>query len=331
MKYVFLLLGLLMLSCIDTVDVVETPKIIFDTDFGGDADDLGALAMLNHFQNRGECELLAVMCWNTELYSVAAVSAVNGFYGNSDIPVGTRKASREYVPWNHSKVIADQFSYTTDVERAPESTGLYRKLLAGADKSEVVIVTVGPLANIMNLIDSGPDEHSSLTGKALIDEKVKEFVIMGGQFPFGPKEWNFDGAMPGVTKYVIENIDVPIVFSGYEVGVDIKSGEVFNELPENNPLYQGFLHFSEHSPWLKDQWQGKIYDNATYDQTAVLYAVRGGLGEYWEQVKDGECVPDSVGGNSWIESHGSNQSYLKLLKSNEEMAQLIEGFMLGDF
>jgi hypothetical protein len=40
-------------------------KIIFDTGFGGDADDLGALAMLNHFENKGETGLLAMMCWNT--------------------------------------------------------------------------------------------------------------------------------------------------------------------------------------------------------------------------------------------------------------------------
>jgi hypothetical protein len=32
-------------------------KIIFDTDHGGDADDLGALVMLHNLHNRGECEL----------------------------------------------------------------------------------------------------------------------------------------------------------------------------------------------------------------------------------------------------------------------------------
>lgn len=331
MKYFFLFLSLLIFSCAQTPEPKQVPKIIFDTDFGGDADDLGALAMLNHFHNRGECDLLAVMCWNTEIYSVAAVSAVNGFYGNPNIPVGTRKVPGDHVPWNHSKVIADHFPYQVDKERAPESTRLYRKLLSEAETSELIIVTVGPLANIMNLINSVPDEYSELSGKALIKEKVKEFVIMGGQFPSGEKEWNFDGAMPGVTKYVLENLQVPIVFSGYEVGVDIKSGEIFNTLTENHPLYQGFMHFSEHSPWLNDQWRGKIYDNSTYDQTAVLYAVRGGLGEFWEVVEGGKCVADSIGGNTWVQEEDSNQSYLKLLKSNEQMAQLIEGFMMGEF
>ena len=38
----------------------DRPQIIFDTDFGGDADDLGALAMLHNFMSRGECNLLVV-------------------------------------------------------------------------------------------------------------------------------------------------------------------------------------------------------------------------------------------------------------------------------
>lgn len=40
-------------------------KIIFDTDFGGDADDLGALAMLHNLHNQGKCELLGIASWST--------------------------------------------------------------------------------------------------------------------------------------------------------------------------------------------------------------------------------------------------------------------------
>ena len=85
---------LLLATCIVFTNCAEKPsekiKVIFDTDFGGDADDLGALAMLNHFQNRGEIDLLAVMCWNTEKYAVSGIDATNTYYGNPDIPVGRR-------------------------------------------------------------------------------------------------------------------------------------------------------------------------------------------------------------------------------------------------
>ena len=63
-------------------------KVIFDTDFGGDADDLGALAMLHHFVDRQEADLLAVMCWSTEVNAVAGIDAVNHFYGHPSMPIG---------------------------------------------------------------------------------------------------------------------------------------------------------------------------------------------------------------------------------------------------
>ena len=309
----------------------EMPRIIFDTDFGGDADDLGALAMLNNFVNKEECELMAVMCWNVEPYAVAAISAVNTFYGNPDIPIGTRKDKGEYIDWMHGKVLADNFPYQVDAESAPETTELYRKLLVESKDHEVVIVTVGPLSNILRLINSEPDDISPLTGLQLIEQKVKEFVIMGGQYPTGEQEWNFDGNMKGVTKYVLEKLTVPITFSGYELGVNLKTGEIFNEIDKNSPLYKGFMHFSKYCPWLNDQYEGKIYDNATYDQTAVLYAVRNGVGDYWSRVEDGYCVADSTGGNTWKTATGTNHAYLKLIREQEDMATVIENFMINNF
>ena len=323
-----LILPLILITFVN-ISVDAQVKIIFDTDFGGDADDLGALAMLNHWDNNDECDLLAVMCWNVEKYAVSAIDAVNRYYGNDDIKIGVRKDPSTIVDWNHSKVIADQFPHKLNSESVPESTQLYRKILASAQDGEIIIVTVGPLSNIKRLLDSNPDEISDLNGIELIRKKVKEFVIMGGQFPSGENEWNFNGDMPGITAYVIPMIPVPITFSGYEVGLNIKTGEIFNDLNKDTPLYVGFKHFSEYSPWLKDQYQGKIYDNSTYDQTAVLYAVKGGVGTYWDKVKNGYCVPDHKGGNTWIEGGEENHSYLKLLMSDDEMATIIEDIMLG--
>ena len=326
-----LLFALLILLSACSKPTVEVPRIIFDTDFGGDADDLGALAMLNNFVNKGECELVAVMCWNVEPNAVAAISAVNTYYGNPDIPIGTRKDKGDYIDWMHGKVLADNFPHQVNAESAPETTGLYRKLLAESKDHELVIVTVGPLSNIMRLIDSEPDNISPLNGLQLIEQKVKEFVIMGGQYPSGEQEWNFDGNMRGVTKYVLEKLTVPITFSGYELGVNLKTGEVFNEIDKESPLYKGFMHFSEFCPWLNEQYEGKIYDNATYDQTAVLYAVRNGVGDYWSRVEDGICVADSVGGNTWKPAANSNHSYLKMIRENEDMATVIENFMINNF
>jgi inosine-uridine nucleoside N-ribohydrolase len=330
MKYKFSIAFWFLFFVISTVQAQV--KVIFDTDLGGDCDDLGALAMLNHFIDRKECNLLAVMCWSTEKYAVEAIDAVNRFYNHPEIPIGVRKDTPTFDQDSYSKPIADKFPHQMTFESAAEATQLYRKILAGSNNKSVKIVAVGPLKNIENLLKSGGDKFSPLPGKELVKQKVKEFVIMGGQFPEGKSEWNFNGNMPGVTRYVIPNIPVPIIFTGFELGNSIKTGDVFNEIDQNTPLYIGFLYFSEHAPWMKDLYvPGRISKNSTFDQTAVLYAVRNGTGLYWEKVKNGKCIPDETGGNTWVKQKKSGHCYLKLIMDKELIANEIENFMLGQF
>jgi inosine-uridine nucleoside N-ribohydrolase len=305
-------------------------KIIFDTDFGGDADDLGALAMLHHFVDRQECELLAIMCWSTEKYAVPAIDAVNRFYSNPDIPIGVRKDSVIITDWNYNKPIVDKLGSELTFNDVPDATQLYRKILAQEEDTSVVIVTVGPLMNIKKLLESQPDRYSGLSGKELVHLKVQKFVIMGGKFPAGKNEWNFNGNMSGVTKTVLDHIDLPVVFSGFELGVQIKTGHVFNDLDKNHPLYIGFYHFSKNAPWMKQYYEGKILNNSSFDQTAVLYAVKNGEEMFWNKVENGYCKVDENGDNEWIFGQKSNHSYLKLVQDKNDLAGLIETLMLGN-
>jgi inosine-uridine nucleoside N-ribohydrolase len=306
-------------------------KIIFDTDFGGDADDLGALAMLHNLHNAGECELLGIASWSTEQYVIPAMDAVNRFYGNPEIPMGIRSKESHFQDWNYNKPIADNLPHQLSNNDVPLALDLYRKILSEQKDQSVTIVAVGPLKNIMDLIQSEPDKYSDLNGKGLIEKKVKEFVIMGGHFPKGENEWNFNGNMPGVTQYVLENLTVPVIFSGFEIGAAIKTGAVFSELPKKHPLFIGWRHFSEHAPWMKEYFKGEILNNSTFDQTAVLYAVREGIGEYWEKMGNGYCVAKENGDNYWVEGDKYNHAYLVLKKNPEEMARLIESIMLNEY
>jgi len=307
------------------------PKIIFDTDIGGDADDLGALAMLHNYVKRGDCELLAIMIWSTDEYAVPAVDAINRFYLNPNISIGTRKDPTYTNETNYNKVIADNFEFKLTYNDVPETVDLYRKVLASAADTSIIVVTVGPLLNIQRLIQSKADKHSPLNGSELISKKVKEFVVMGGKFPKGDDEWNFNGNMPGVTKFVIENLKVPIVFTGFELGVQIQTAEIFNSIDKDTPLYQGFMHFSQHAVWMKDRFKGAILNNASYDQTAVLYAINGGVDVLWEKISGGYCEADEKGGNRWVKRQNTNHSYLKLIETPEFMATLIEAIMLDRF
>ena len=306
-------------------------KIIFDTDFGGDADDLGALVMLHNLHGRGECELLAVMSWSTEQYVIPALDAVNRFYDHPDIPMGIRHKESYHTPWNYTKPIADSLPHRLTNDDVPLAVDLYRRILSAQQDHSVVIVTVGPLKNIEDLLKSQPDAHSDLSGKALIGQKVKKFVIMGGHFPEGKNEWNFNGNMPGVTRYVLEELPVPVVFSGFELGVQIKTGAALNQIDRRHPLYIGYKHFSEFAPWMKEYYRGEILDNSSYDQTAVLYAVRGGVGVYWDEITGGRCVAEENGDNRWVAAEESEHSYLLLSAPAQEVAEVILSMMLNEF
>jgi len=326
-KLLLLLIGFILLSFISQAQT----RIIFDTDIGGDADDLGALAMLHHFIDKNECELAAVMCWSTEQYAVSAIDAVNRFYSHPDIPIGARKDSIHFLKSNYNKVIADSFPHQLGHQDVPDAITLYRKILEESADESLVIITVGPLKNIENLLESKGDSISPLSGEELVEQKVREFVIMGGQFPEGKWEWNFNGGMPGVTQNVLSKLTVPITFSGFELGVAIKTGEVLNQMDPNTPLHKGFLYFSANAPWMKKNFKGAILDNSTFDQTAVLYAVRGGVGSYWDRISNGICIADKKGGNTWRQAENSKHSYLKLTMDPDEIGAVIEGMMLGEF
>lgn len=314
-----------------TTSINAQVQLIFDTDIGADADDLGALAMLNNLQNNNECEILAVMSWSTEEYAVPAIDAINTYYGNPNIPIGVRKDSIKYIEWNYNYPIAKKFEHNSTYETATDAVTLYRSILSKSTDSSIVIVTVGPLKNIENLLNSGADSISPLTGTQLVHEKVKEFVIMGGKFPEGKNEWNFNGDMKGVTKNVLETIKSPITFSGFEVGWGIQTGKNLNEIDKNTPMYVGYRHFSEHAPWMKERYtEGEISDNASYDQTAVYYAVRSGIDSLWKRESNGVCVAEENGDNKWISGEKSNHSYLVLIKEYKEVAPVIEDIMLMD-
>lgn len=284
--------GLLMSACLQQPGTAvissppDRPQIIFDTDFGGDADDLGALAMLHYYADQELIDLRAVISWSNEAYAAPALKAVNAYYGRPGLTLGVREVAPWRTEWNYNKVIYDRFAATPDqVAETRDAVPVYRQLLAEARPHSVTIVTVGPLANIQNLLRSEADEYSDLSGADLAERKVAKWVIMGGQFPDGVTEngpeWNFDGNMPGVTQFVLETIKRPIIFSGYEIGEAIKYGADLEDHPTDTPLYVGYKYFSEHAPWMTHKYRGEILDNASFDQTAVMYATFGPDAPFW--------------------------------------------------
>ena len=133
---------------------------------------------------------------------------------------------------------------------------------------------------------------------------------MGGRYPSG-SESNFN-VDPEATRTVVEEWPTPIMFSGYEIGEDVLTGSALWDAGEENPVRQAYhlwdLYFARRFTPEFDPSTG-IWPHSSFDQTAVLYAVRG-LREYWDARTDGRNVILDDGSNSWQASPDADHAYL---------------------
>ncbi len=179
------------------------------------------------------------------------------------------------------------------------------------------MISVGQLTNFRNLLKTEPDKSSDLTGIELVRRKVKVWVCMGGKIPKG-REANFVHDGPAA-QYAVSNWPTPIIFSGYEIGKPVLTGGGFRGKPQSSPARRAFELFNG------------LKSKASYDQTAVLYAVRGldgGLDDLWDLVSTGYMQVQEDGSNEWRPQPDKDHAYLGEKMSPPKVAKVIEGLML---
>jgi pyrimidine-specific ribonucleoside hydrolase len=278
--------------------------IIFDSDMGPDYDDVGAITLLHAFADSGYINILATVA-STKYEGVASVMNVfNTYFHRPDIPIGIPKQNgltlRDWQHWTDTLIKNYPHKIKTNDE-VPDAVEVYRKVLAAQPDTSVSIVTVGFLTNLSNLLKSQPDKYSSLDGKSLIKQKVKQLVCMAGKFPEG-NEFNVkeDAAS---SQYVFSNWETPILFSGFEIGEKIKVGLplIHNENIQHSPVKNVF---SICIPMAHEDSAGR----KSWDETAVLIAVKGYNSYYKLHYGHIEVAED--GSNTWS-NEGKQQAYLE--------------------
>ena len=302
----------------ESLDSGKAVPIIFDTDIGTDVDDAGALAILHIMADRGEAEILATMSANSNRWCGPALDAINTYYGRGNLPIGCSRTGPDPEKWYHDSV--DTFPHDlTHSGEAPNAVALYRKILAGQPDNSVTIVVVGWLTNMAELLNSKPDQYSALSGKELVEAKVKELVSMGGRWPNSPKdegEYNF--TMDGAAAHKVTS-DWPgrIMFTG--LGKDVMTGgRLIARGPKDNPVPAFYRNFFE---------ANKVSERSSWDLIAVLYAVRG-LSDYFTSVSAGKSISQTNGSNQWIPGVLSNHAYLDYKMPPAELAAVIEDLLL---
>ncbi|HEX2864750.1 MAG TPA: nucleoside hydrolase [Deinococcales bacterium] len=297
-------------------------RVILDTDLNTDCGDAGAIALLHALADAGEAEILGIGVSVSNPDAPAAVAVINAWYGRGNLPLGAYDGQPPVEPegWPFVRAILDA---TPGAPRGPwpGTTGLYRRLLA-ASPGGVQFVAIGFHNTLKLLLESGPDEHSPLNGADLVREKVRQLVVMGGNYPdstpiktLGGAEYNFYRA-PEAAAFVCERWPTPVAFTGFEVGDSILAGRyLVSHTPRDNPVrvaYEAYEHPQGRSAW---------------DETAVFYATRGPVWNgrrFFHEVRGTNRVNPQTGQNAFTPDPGGPHAYLVKALPDEEYSLVFD-------
>ena len=215
-------------------EATSMPLVIFDTDIASSADDLFALEMLYRYEDEGRCRLLGVVVDREGERNAAFADVMNTYFGHGDVPVGlVRDGIKEPKVWIDYAHVADTKDgegqpmfrrSVADYSQLSDGWRLYRRLLAAQPDHSVSIVSVGFVTCLAQLLTSGADEYSSLTGVELVRRKVKCIYLQGGVFGEAVEpDFNFAQSIT-FAKTFFQNWpqEVDMVFSPMEVGQDVE-------------------------------------------------------------------------------------------------------------
>ena len=323
-KTIVIALGLLLLILVEAAPAqqIRPPvQVIFDTDMGPDYDDVGAIALLHALADSGKAVILATIA-SSKYEGVAAVlNILNTYFHKPGIPIAVPKGKavdkRDFQHWTDTLIANYPHAIHTNAE-VPDAVTLYRKLLSKQPDNSVTLITVGFLTNIANLLLSGPDQYSSLNGKALVRKKVKNMVCMAGIFPSG-KEFNVEEDAEA-SRTVFDNWQKPLLFSGFEIGRKIRTGIplIHNDAISGSPVKDVFRISI---PLDKNDSEGRM----SWDETAVLVGILGHAPYY--TLHRGSIVVDKNGSNTWNDKK-KKQSYLVEKAPPEEVQSIINNLMM---
>jgi len=291
-------------------------SVIFDTDFGPDYDDVGAITLLHSFADSGWVQILATMASSRHQNAAAAINVFNTYFNRPEIPIGLVSGNAvtlgDKQHWTDSVIRRYPHKVQSNLD-VPDALTLYRKILAAQPDHSVTIITVGFLTNLANLLGSLPDTNSSLNGLELVKQKVKNLVCMGGRFPSG-KEFNLMMDV-NATKRVLAAWPTTILFSGFEIGQKIKTGLplIENDRIRASPVKDVFAICI---PMAAEDSAGRM----SWDETAVFVAIKG-----WQKYYDlemGSCEINADGFNEW-KKKGNTQAHLVEKISPLQMTEIL--------
>ncbi len=142
-------------------DPVAPVNIIFDDDMSMSVDDVGNHAVLWGLSNRGEVNVLALVCSSANDYSAPAMHAIASYYGHPNVLIGAHKGLTPILEnsanSSYAQQITNQFGTPGDTRaNYPDAVTVYRQALASAPVHSVYIVASGYYQPLQALLQSQP-------------------------------------------------------------------------------------------------------------------------------------------------------------------------------
>jgi hypothetical protein len=313
-----------------TVSAAGPVKIIFDTDMGSDADDVGALALLHHYADIGKAEILACIYSSGKVpYGAAVIEAINIYYGRPGIPIGAYHAEEVGDPvdkMDAEKLAKDTAAFGHAIihnRDAPDQTRLTRRLLATQEDGSVTYVTVGHTKGLYDLLVSSADDASGLDGLELVEKKIARWVALGAlgasnQAGHYVKDWNFffNGTAP-YTEYLVKNFPGPAFF--VDAGTDVMTGQTLKHTPPGNIVRTAYRD------WLWKVEKKTLDDQRpSWDLAAVYFAVEG-IGDYLVSEGSGWLDLDQERGGRW--QRGNRAPAQTYIRQKEGVAEAFADYL----
>ena len=307
-------------------------KIILDTDIGPDCDDAAAIALANILENKGYCQILGIGHCTSNPYCAGTIDAICRYYGHDDIQIGTSKrlhflCSDDCMKYN--KLITSTYPNRFRTEQPENVISLYRRLLASQNDSSVDFISIGPLTNLSDLLDSTCDAYYNGDGWELVRRKVRKLTIMGGIYPCDNSlkisiSHSFECPYDQIAEFNIlcdiraaQNVasrwPSQKDYLGFESGL-VKIGKCFKtEKNKENPVRMAYSLFSEDG--LRYSW----------DPLTVECALVPNCSDFKFSDK-GKVQFDNHGRTFWKRSSSGNDRYIQLAQDKDLVANNLERF-----
>ena len=201
---------------------------LLGTDWWTDVDDVVAMRVFARAHNAGRIRIKGV-CVNACMeYSCPSLDAFLQNEGLPDTPIGIDRNATGYGgnPPYQKRMAQSPGSHRSNAD-CIDAVRLYRQALAG--EASVEIAEIGFCQVLAAVLRSPPDDLSPLPGRELLAQKCKHIWAMAGKWDEpGGREYNLSHTRPNcrAASDFYENCPVPVTFLGFEVGLNVRTGDV---------------------------------------------------------------------------------------------------------